>query len=103
MELAQIPEAQLLAMELKENIARAFDYLDAEKLLYAKQVTGRAMPGNKNASKYSQELIKQAIAKFNSLPKALSQKRKAELTAASLDDPKPSWKTILTWIPKSEK
>lgn len=102
MGLAQIPDAALLAMELKENIAKVMHYLEAEKSLYAKQVTGRAKPGNKNASKYSEEVIKQATTKFNSLSNTLSQKRRAELTVASLDDPKPSWQTILTWLLKTK-
>ena len=82
----------------KENLKVVLVALHFELATYKTQEGKKAQSGNKNAAKYSPEIIKQAVAKFKSLPDTLSQIRRAELTAASLSDPKPSAKTILNWV-----
>ena len=91
-----LPKAKQEAF--KENLKVVLVALHSELATYKTQEGKKAQSGNKNAAKYSPGTIKQAVAKFKSLPDTLSQARKAELTAVSLSDPKPTAKTILNWV-----
>lgn len=94
--IGELPKAKQEAF--KENLHVLLSALHTELALYKKQEGKKAQSGNKNAAKYSSGVIKQATTKFKSLPDTLSQIRRAELTAASLSDPKPTAKTILNWV-----
>lgn len=86
----------------KDNLHILLAALHAELEPYKKQESKKANVGNTNASKYSPELIKQAVIKFNSLKQTLSKSARAEKVVKFLPDPKPSTKTVLNWIKDSE-
>lgn len=96
--IRSLPEAKREVFEVELNVLVKALYTELNEYKFLEKK--KAVIGNNNASKYPEQVVRQALNKFDSLTHIKSKKQRAIITASSLEKPRPSWQSIIGWVEK---